>query len=83
MGQDRLEPPPWDERVALAATGGDADLARELLVILTNGLADDLARITRLFQAADWSALAGTTHHLRGATSYCGVPALDGALQDL
>jgi len=82
-GHDGAEPPPWDEEAALEATGGDPDLARELLATLAGGLAADLEGVTGSYRAADWVALAKAAHHLRGATSYCGVPALDRALRDL
>lgn len=75
--------PSRDETAALAAAGGDAQLARELLTILLQGLPGDLAELNSRFQAEDWTGLAATAHRIRGATSYCGVPGLDNALQEL
>jgi HPt (histidine-containing phosphotransfer) domain-containing protein len=72
-----------DEAAALAAAGGDADLARELFTALMDRLQQDMADITGCVAAADWQGLVRSTHRLRGATSYCGVPALDAALGDL
>lgn len=75
--------PARDEVAALAATGGDADLARELFASFTHGLAGELETISRHGRAENWPALAEAAHRLRGATAYCGVPALDHALQQL
>jgi len=86
--RDNAEPPlpalpSWDEKVALEAAGGDADLARELLESLVDGLPNELSRLWHCFQANDWPLLIERAHRIRGATSYCGVPALDGHLQDM
>ncbi len=73
-----------DEAVALAAVGGDKDLANELLETLLAGLPAELEDMKRLQTAGDWPKLADLAHQVRGATRYCGVPALDetmGALQ--
>lgn len=77
------ELPSRDETAALAAAGGDSNLALELVATLTAGLPDELASLQRRFGASDWSALAEAAHRMRGATSYCGVPALDNRLQEL
>ena len=44
---------------------------------------DELAEIRRLAEARDWPGVDAAVHRLRGATAYCGVPALDTALHDL
>lgn len=75
--------PAWDETAALAATGGDAELARDLLAALIRGLPGELAALACHRRAEDWSGLADAAHRLRGATAYCGVPALDHALRQL
>ena len=75
--------PAWDESAALAATGGDAALAAELLTQLLDGLAGELADLDRLLDSRDWPGLDDATHRMRGATAYCGVPALDTALERL
>ena len=75
--------PARDEAAALAATGGDAELAHELFATLTAGLSQEVREITTRFAAKDWPGLLQSAHRLRGATSYCGVPALDSALQEL
>jgi two-component system sensor histidine kinase BarA len=73
--------PAWDETAALAAVGGDADLARELLAALIAGLPGEIQGLRGA--AADPAALAEAAHHVRGATRYCGVLALDAALAGL
>jgi two-component system sensor histidine kinase BarA len=80
------DPPPlpaWDETAALAAVDGDDDLARELLATLIAGLPSELAGLKALAIRNDPVALAQAAHHMRGATRYCGVLALDAALEDL
>ena len=75
--------PSRDEKAALEAAGGDAGLARELMETLLRGLPTELATLRVCHQADDWPELAQTAHRMRGATSYCGVPALDRLLRDL
>jgi len=73
--------PAWDETAALAAVGGDADLASELRTALISGLPGEIQGLRGA--AADPAALAEAAHHVRGATRYCGVLALDAALAEL
>ena len=75
--------PSRDEAAALEAAGGDADLARELVETLVQGLPDELEELRGCFATKDWPNLAATAHRMRGATSYCGTPALDRRLQEL
>ncbi|MCG6862886.1 MAG: Hpt domain-containing protein [Chromatiaceae bacterium] len=75
--------PSWDEAAAVEATGGDSDLARELVLALVQGLEKELEDLTHCFQSNDWPLLTETAHRMRGATSYCGVPALDSYLKEL
>lgn len=72
-----------DEALALAAAGGDAALAGELLAALCAGLPSDLAELRAHWAAAAWQDLAEAAHRLRGATRYCGVSALDEDLANL
>ena len=74
--------PAWDETAALSAVAGDADLARELLAALIAGLPAELDGL-RATSGSDTAAVAEIAHHMRGATRYCGVLALDAALADL
>jgi HPt (histidine-containing phosphotransfer) domain-containing protein len=80
-GHSRL--PVWDEIAALRAAAGDAPLARRLLAALIDALPTDLSELHGCSGRNDHAALAETVHHLRGATRYCGVLALDAALYDL
>ena len=73
--------PPWDETAALSAVAGDADLARELLATLIAGLPAEIQGLRT--SAGDPTTLAEAAHHMRGATRYCGVLALDAALEQL
>lgn len=75
--------PSWDETAALEATGGNAELAHELVQALVATLPAELSDLRRCFQANDWPLLTETAHRMRGATSYCGVPALDSCLREL
>ncbi|HYN78337.1 MAG TPA: Hpt domain-containing protein [Lamprocystis sp. (in: g-proteobacteria)] len=76
--------PAWDETAALSAVAGDADLARELLTALIAGLPAEIEGLRAAAIVAGGSAaLAEVAHHMRGATRYCGVLALDAALEDL
>jgi len=75
--------PSRDETSALEAAGGDADLARELVETLVRGLPGELTNLRRRFAANDWPLVAEAAHRMRGATSYCGVPAMDSHLQEL
>jgi two-component system sensor histidine kinase BarA len=72
-----------DEKAALKATGGDRELSTELIGTLVAGLPDDLSELDGLLAAADWSGIDAAVHRMRGATAYCGVPALDRALCEL
>jgi two-component system sensor histidine kinase BarA len=68
---------------ALAAAGGDADLAKELLAALLEGLPGEIDDLRAALAESDWPALADHAHQVRGATRYCGVPALDEAIEAL
>lgn len=75
--------PAWDETAALAAVAGDAGLARELVAALIAGLPAELAGLKSCADPGDPAGLAEAAHHMRGATRYCGVLALDAALEGL
>ncbi len=75
--------PARDEVAALAAAGGDADLAQELLAALLEGLPDEIQDLQAAIAESDWPALADHAHQVRGASRYCGVPALDEAIESL
>ncbi|SDX10303.1 Hpt domain-containing protein [Thiocapsa roseopersicina] len=75
--------PARDDGATLASAGGDADLARELLDVLLAGLPAEIEELRACIEEGDWSALAEHAHQVRGATRYCGVPALDEAIEAL
>ena len=75
--------PARDEVAALAAAGGDADLAQELLTALLAGLPGEIEDLRAARAESDWPALADHAHQVRGASRYCGVPALDEAIESL
>lgn len=72
-----------DEALALTAAGDDAELAAELYAALLASLPDELAELRGRCAAADWPAVGELAHRVRGASRYCGVPALDQALENL
>lgn len=75
--------PARDDAAALSSAGGDADLARELLDVLLAGLPAEIQELRACIAESDWTALADHAHQVRGATRYCGVPALDEAIDAL
>lgn len=75
--------PTRDEVAALASAGGDADLAAELFESLLHGLPGEIEDLRVCLGESDWPGLAEHAHQVRGATRYCGVPALDGAIAAL
>ena len=75
--------PARDPVAALATAGGDADLAAELFAALLAGLPGELEDLRACLAESDWIGLAEHAHQLRGATRYCGVPALDEAAESL
>jgi two-component system sensor histidine kinase BarA len=83
QGKPGLDLPARDEEVAVRAAGGDAALASELFRALMAQLPAELALLRRLLAARDWEGLDDLAHRLRGATAYCGVPALEAALGEL
>jgi len=78
---DRL--PARDESAALTSAGGDAELSTELLHALLSGLPAELDALRDSLGESDWPGLAEYAHQMRGATRYCGVPALDAAIEAL
>ncbi len=75
--------PARDPVAALATAGGDPDLAADLFAALLAGLPAELAAVRACIAATDWPGLAEQAHQVRGATRYCGVPALDEATESL
>jgi len=77
------ELPARDEVAALASAGGDAHLAAELFDALLKGLPGEIDDLRGCLEESDWPGLAEHAHQVRGATRYCGVPALDEAIEAL
>ena len=72
-----------DETAALICAGGDAGLSAELLDALLSGLPDEIDALRACLEHSDWHGLAEYAHRVHGATRYCGVPALDAAIEAL
>lgn len=84
MDERQLTPlPVRDPTAALASVGGDEALAEELFEALLAGLPGELEDLRACLGEEDWHALAEHAHQVRGATRYCGVPALDEAIEAL
>lgn len=75
--------PARDTVAALASAGGDSDLAAELFGTLLAGLPGEIEDLRHCLEESDWHGLAEHAHQVRGATRYCGVPALDEAIEAL
>lgn len=75
--------PARDEVAALASAGDDPDLAAELFGALMEGLPGEIEDLRGCLEETDWPGLAEHAHQVRGATRYCGVPALDEAIEAL
>ena len=72
-----------DETAALAYASGDPQLAAELLETLLAELPAALMALRVGVSELDWPGVAEHAHQIRGATGYCGLPALDAALETL
>ncbi len=80
---DPALPPTRDLEEALAAAGGNAQLAEELFAMLRRDLEARLEEIRARAAQGDLSGLRDAAHRLHGATHYCGVPALRQAVHTL
>lgn len=72
-----------DETLALERAGGNADLARELYQMLQNELPVYLENLQNHYQHGDMESLLNAVHKLNGSATYCGVPALKAAAENL
>jgi two-component system sensor histidine kinase BarA len=72
-----------DLEKALSITGGDQNLANEMLQQLKKELPKHLSAIEAATKKRDWSTLHELTHKLHGSTSSCGTSALDHVVQQL
>ena len=65
-----------DKDLAIQRAGGNIDLARELFVMLVEGMPGNRDEIQQLYEEGNFTSLKEKVHKLHGATAYCGVPAL-------
>ena len=70
-----------DPEEGLQLAAGKADLARDMLKMLLDGLPDDSRAISAALTAGDHAALRELIHKLHGASRYCGVPQLRACCQ--
>lgn len=68
---------PVDINLAIQLAAGNAELAHEMLVMMKDGLDDDLKTLRRGWENNDYSAVLERVHRLHGACRYCGVPELE------
>ncbi len=73
-------PPVYNRDQALKTTGGDAQLADDLLKRFVTNLEHDLVSLQRLFEEKKWSELRELIHRIRGAAAICGLPMLNNIL---
>ena len=72
-----------DKNLLLNATGGDQQVADEMFEAFIRELPDEIQQIRNQFDSSDWDELWSLVHRLHGATSICGVPALDTTVHQL
>ena len=72
-----------DEQQLLNATGGDQDVADDMFEAFMRELPGEVSAIIGHFNASDWDRLWETVHRLHGASSICGVPALNAVIVKL
>jgi len=73
----------FDERLALAHTGGDRDLLCQLAAMFRTDAAAALRRIKRALDARDGEALRMSAHSLKGSLAAVGSPAGRAAAAEL
>ncbi|MRI34867.1 hybrid sensor histidine kinase/response regulator [Endozoicomonas sp. OPT23] len=74
---------PIDLAASIKLTGGNRELAEEMLGMMLSALPDDLRIITGSFQEGDQKALLERVHRLHGACQYCAAPELKQACYTL
>ena len=68
---------PVDINCATQLAAGNQELAREMLIMMKDGLDDDLATLKDAWAANSYSAVLERVHRLHGSCRYCGVPELE------
>ena len=74
-------PPVFDQEEGLRLAAGKADLARDMLQMLLDGLPEDSQHISAARERGDQAELLEIIHKLHGASRYCGVPQLRACCQ--
>ena len=74
---------PIDWNLSLKLTGGNSEIAREMLRGLLELLNMDKARINQMYAEQQWKKMRDHVHKLHGAACYCGVPELKNAAAHL
>lgn len=72
-----------DLEQAETISGGNKDLALELIGRLVHDFPEEQAALTQAYHTNDVMAVRDTLHRLKGGASYCGVPQLKAAIQAL
>ena len=72
-----------DLEQAKAISGGDKDLALELIGRLIHDFPEERAALVQAYQSNNVDAVRDTLHRLKGGASYCGVPQLKAAIKAL
>ncbi|WP_417347911.1 two-component sensor histidine kinase BarA [Ferrimonas sp.] len=72
-----------DWELALTQSGGNDDLAREMLKMLAQSIPETREQIEYALHQGDRHTLQQTVHKLHGATCYSGVPALQSLCANL
>ncbi len=68
---------PVDINLALKLAAGNSKLAHEMLVMMKDGLDDDLETLRTGWKENNFSTVLERVHRLHGACRYCGVPELE------
>ncbi len=68
---------PVDINLATQLAAGNRSLAKEMLLMMQDGLDDDLETLKEGWTTNDFSAVLERVHRLHGACRYCGVPELE------
>jgi PAS domain S-box-containing protein len=65
-----------DEAEGITKMNGDEKAAKEMMLILIEGLKEETPNIVKAKANDDWKTISAIAHKLRGGCSYCGVPRL-------
>lgn len=72
-----------DKELALQRAGGNEQLAAELFGMLQRELPEQSRKIKAALAERDYPTLQHLVHKLNGSATYCGVPALKAAADEL